>query len=323
MPAATLFPEIEPFAHGLLDVGGGHRVYWEACGNPEGRPALVLHGGPGSGCSPSARRYFDPARYRVILLDQRGCGRSLPHAADPATDLAANTTWHLVDDLERLRRHLEIGRWLLFGTSWGSTLALAYAERHPGQVAALVLAGVTTTRRSEIDWLYRGLAPLFPEQWARFRAGVPAPGRDGDLVAAYWRLLQDPDPAVRARAAENWHAWEAAPLSVRPDARYPARWLDPAYRMARARIITHYFHHGAWFEEGGLLREAHRLAGIPGVLVQGRLDLEAPLTTAWELAQAWPGSELVVVPDAGHSPAEPGMAGAILAATARFADRAF
>ena len=316
-----LYPEIEPHDHGMLEVGDGNLVYWEVCGNPDGKPAVVLHGGPGSGASPQFRRYFDPAVYRVILFDQRGCGRSTPHAADPGTDLSVNTTGHLLADIELLRRHLGVDHWLVLGFSWGSTLGLAYAERHPERVSELVLVGVTTTRRSEIDWLYRGVAPLFPEQWARFRAGVPGGERDGDLVEAYHRLLEHPDASVRARAAKGWSDWEWALTSVDQDARPSPRWSEPAFQLGRARIVTHYFSHDAWLEDGILLREAGSLAGIRGVMVQGRLDMGAPLATAWELAQAWPDGELVIVGGAGHSSSDPGMSEAVVAATDRFAVR--
>ena len=317
-----LYPQTEPCEHGMLDVGDGNRVYWESCGSPDGETAVVLHGGPGSGCSAGFRRYFDPGAYRAVLFDQRGCGRSKPHAGDPETDLSANTTHHLLADLEHLREHLGIERWLLFGGSWGSTLALAYAERHPDRVTAIVLFGVTTSRQSEVDWLYQGVAPLFPEQWERFRVGVPATERDGDLVESYYRLLHDPDPAVRAKAARDWHDWEAALMSIDPDAEPSPMWSQPDFRMARARIVTHYFSHNAWLEDGVLLREAGALAGIPGVMVQGRLDLGSPLVTAWELARAWPYGELVIVGGAGHSPSDPGMGEALVAATDRFAARA-
>ncbi len=299
---AELYPPIEPYEAGMLDVGDENLVYWEACGNPDGKPALVVHGGPGSGRTPGHRRYFDPDRYRVVLFDQRGCGRSTPHASDPATDMSHNTTGHLLADMERLREHLGVQRWLLSGASWGSTLILAYAERHPDRVSQIVISGVTTTRRSEIDWLYRGLARFFPEQWARFRTGVPEADRDGDLVSAYARRMEDPDPRVRARAAHDWHAWEDATVSLEPSGK-PNAYSDrpPAALLARARICAYYFAHGAWLEEGALLRHAGRLAGIPGVLIHGRLDLGSPLDTAWELARAWPGAELVVIADSGHT----------------------
>lgn len=314
----ALYPEIEPDEHGILDTGDGNLIYWEVCGNRDGRPVVVLHGGPGSGCSAAMRRYFDPTAYRIVLFDQRNCGRSQPHASSPAVDLSANTTWHLIADMERLREHLHIEHWMLYGGSWGSTLALAYAEKHPQRVTAIVIVGVTMTRRSEIDWLYRGVAPMFPEQWAKFRSGVPERARDGDLVEAYYHLLHDSDPAVREKAAQDWHDWEAASMSVDPNYRPSPLWLQPAFRMARARIVTHYFRHNAWLEDGILLREAGCLAGIPGVLIHGRLDLEAPLVTAWELAQAWPDSELIILNNAGHSPGDPGMTEAVIGATNRF-----
>lgn len=297
-----LYPPIEPYEHGLLDVGDGNLVYWEACGNPAGKPALVVHGGPGSGCTPAQRRSFDPDRYRAVLFDQRGCGRSRPHASDPALDLAHNTTDHLLADMERLRVHLGIERWLLSGASWGSTLLLAYAERHPERVSEIVITAVTTTRRYEIDWLYRGVGRFFPAEWERFRAGVPEPDRGGDLLAAYARALEDPDPAVRQRAAVEWHAWEDATVSLEP-ASPPNAYSDrPLVDMlARARICAHYFAHAAWLEEGLLLRDAGRLAGIPGVLIHGRLDLGSPLDTAWALARAWPDADLVVIDDSGHT----------------------
>jgi proline iminopeptidase len=312
------YPETEPYEHGMLDVGDGHLVYWETCGNPRGRPAVVVHGGPGSGCTPGARRYFDPEAYRIILFDQRGCGRSRPHASEPNADLRANTTAHLLADMERLRRHLGVDRWLLFGASWGSVLSLAYAERHPERVSELVLAGVATGRRAETDLLTRGLGRLFPEAWARFRDGVPAADRDGDLADAYARLLADPDPAVHAKAARDWCDWEIASVPTSPP--HP-RYQRAEFRLAFARIVTHYWRHGSWLEEGVVLRQAGRLAGIPGVLVQGRLDLGNLLGTAWELAHAWPGSELVLVDDAGHDADNPGIVAALIAATDRFTTR--
>ncbi|QLE75851.1 prolyl aminopeptidase [Streptomyces rectiverticillatus] len=299
--ADGLYPPVEPYESGLLDVGDGNLVYWEACGNPEGKPALVVHGGPGSGCGTGVRRYFDPDRYRVVLFDQRGCGRSTPHASDPATDMRHNTTVHLIADMERLRTHLGIDRWLLYGGSWGSTLLLAYAQTHPQRVSEIVVSGVTTTRRSEIDWLYRGAGRFFPEQWERFLAGAAGTPRDGDVVAAYARLTEHPDAAVRGKATADWCAWEDAVLSGETDgATAPYTGRAAADRLALVRICAHYFSHGAWLEEGALLRDAGRLAGIPGVLVHGRLDLAGPLGTAWELARAWPGSRLVVVDGAGH-----------------------
>ncbi|MDP9849283.1 prolyl aminopeptidase [Streptosporangium lutulentum] len=294
------YPPIEPYDHGMLDAGDGNLVYWEVCGNPDGKPALVVHGGPGSGCSPGLRRYFDPDRYRVVLFDQRGCGRSTPHASDPATDMSLNTTEHLLTDMEKLREHLGIDRWLLFGGSWGSTLILAYAERHPHRVSEIVIPSVTTSRQSEIDWLYRGVGRFFPEQWDRFRAGVPE--ADGDLVAAYARLMEHPDPDVRAKAATDWVTWEDAVISMEPNGA-PNAYSDrpPAALLAFVRICSHYFAHGSWLDDDVLLREAGRLAGIPGILIHGRLDLGSPLGTAWEVARVWPDAELIVVDDSGHT----------------------
>ena len=296
-----LYPPIEPYEQGMLDVGDGNLVHWEVCGNPRGKPALVVHGGPGSGCNPRMRRYFDPDAYRIVLFDQRGCGRSTPHAADPAADMRHNTTGHLLSDMEQLREHLGIERWLLYGGSWGSTLLLAYAERHPSRVSEIVVNGVTTTRRREIDWLYRGVGRFFPEQWDRFRAGVPEAGHGGDLVAAYARLMESDDRAVREKAADGWCRWEDAVVSLEPSGGpdvYSGRLSDA--RIALVRIAAHYFAHGAWLEEGALLRDAERLNGIAGTLFHGRLDLSSPLETAWELGRVWTDAELVVVDDSGH-----------------------
>ena len=312
------YPRIEPFDTGLLDVGDGNHVYWEVCGNPDGKPALVLHGGPGSGCTPQHRRLFDPERYRIVLFDQRGSGRSTPHAADFDTDLRVNTTQHLVADIERVREHLGVDRWLCYGNSWGSTLALVYAEQYPHRVGEIVLLGVTTTRHAEIDWLYHGAGRFYPEAWRRFRDGVPAVDRDGDLVAAYYRRLQDADPAVREQAARDWCDWEDAVVAVQADWTPNPRYDDPRFRMGFARIVTHYFHHKAWLADNAVLENADRLRGIPGVLIHGRLDISAPLSTACELADAWDGAELVVL-RGGHLSTDAGMIDAVVAATDRFA----
>lgn len=317
---SKLYPDIEPYEHGWLAVGDGQALYWEACGRPTGKPVVVLHGGPGSGCTPHWRRYFDPAAYRIILFDQRGCGRSRPHASAPTVGLDANTTWHLLADIERLRAALGVERWMVFGGSWGSTLGLVYAEAHPERVTEIVLWGTALTRPAEIDWLYHGVAPLFPAQWARFLAGVPeAPARTPDLLDAYFHRLHSPDPAVRLQAARDFQAWEWALFSVVGEAAPSERWLDPAFQIARARIVTHYFRNAAWLEDEHILRHAGRLAGIPGVMVHGRLDVGSPLWSAWQLAQVWPGSELVIVPGAGHSTGDPGLDDALVAATQRFA----
>jgi proline iminopeptidase len=281
-------------------VPDGHSLYWESVGNPDGLPALYLHGGPGSGCTPGARRHFDPGAYRAVLVDQRGCGRSRPLADDPAHDLSTNTTQHLVEDLERLRGHLGIERWVVLGISWGVTLGLAYALRHPGRVLAMVLAAVTTGRRLETDWITRDVGRIFPREWERFAALVPQAQRDGDLAAAYARLLADPDPRVRERAAFEWCRWEDSHVSLMPGWAPSPRYEDPRFRMVFARLVTHYWSNGCFLPEGEILAQAHRLAGIPAVLVHGRYDVSGPLETAWRLHRAWPGSELVVLDDAGH-----------------------
>ena len=313
-----LYPEIEPHDHGMLDVGDGHRVYWEVCGNPAGKPAVVLHGGPGSGCTSGWRRWFDPDAYRVVLFDQRGCGRSTPHASDAAADLATNTTHHLLADIERLRDHVGIERWLVFGGSWGSTLGLAYAERHPERVSEIVLFSVVATTTAEVEWVTRAMRRFFPAQWERLRDGVPADRRDGSLVEAYSELLRDPDPAVREKAAKDWCDWEDTHVSVRSDHRPSPRYADPVFRMCFARLVTHYWRHAGWLEDGALLRDGGRLTGIPGVMVHGRLDVSGPPDIAWELSRVWPDSELVLIDDAGHSSGDAGMTEALVVATDRF-----
>jgi proline iminopeptidase len=316
MPA--LYPAIEPYQSGMLDVGDGQSLYWESCGDPAGRPALVLHGGPGSGCTPGVRRFFNPA-FRTVLFDQRNCGRSRPHASDPAVSLAANTTAHLLADIEALRRHLGIERWLVFGSSWGSVLGLAYAERHPERVSALVLSHVGISRWSDIHWLYHGVGRYFPEAWERFRDATGASEPGADLIAAYHHLLSNPDPAIREKAARDWCDWEGAVISIDPNHKPPERYLDPRFRMAFARIVTHYFSHQCWLEDGQLLQGAGRLADIPGAIVHGRLDLGSPLEGPWKLARAWPRAELIVVDAAGHETTTPGMSESIVAAIDRFA----
>ncbi len=302
------FPEIEPYRTGLLEVGDGDQVYVEECGNPEGKPALVVHGGPGSGCTPNQRRAFDPEKYRIILFDQRNCGRSRPHASDPAVDLSANTTEHLIADMELLRAHLDVDRWLLYGVSWGSTLALAYTERHPERVAEVVVAGVTLGRRADIAWLYQGVGRFFPEEWERFRDTVPAAERGEDvfdLLAGYGRLARDPDPAVRARAVSEWLAWEDTVVSMEPQGKPNAYSARPAPNLpAFVRICAHYFSHGCFVDGEALLARAARLGDIPAVLVHGRFDLGGPLAAAWELSHTWPGSRLEIIDDSGHTGSE-------------------
>jgi proline iminopeptidase len=315
-----LYPEIEPHDYGMLEVGDANRVYWEVSGNPEGKPAIVLHGGPGSGCTAWHRRLFDPAAYRLVLFDQRGCGRSRPHASAIETDLATNNTPNLIADVELLRRHLDVERWLVCDGSWGSTLALAYSETHPDRVTEMILFGVTTGRRKEFDWTFRGgMAVLFPEQWDRLRAVLPATERNDDIVEAYQRLLHDPDPTVRQQAADSWCLWESATPAWPPTSGLSPRFADPAYRMAFARLVTHYVRHNAWIDDESLLRHAGLLADIPGILVHGRFDLQGPLANAWELHRVWPCAELVIVPDAGHAANHPGLVQEIVRATDRFA----
>lgn len=317
------YPEIEPYDSGLLDVGDGQQVYWEAVGNPTGKPAVFLHGGPGGGCTPGHRRMFDPARYRVVLFDQRGCGRSRPHAAEHETDLATNTTQRLIGDIERLREHLGIDRWLVWGGSWGSTLAFAYAQRHPHRVTEMVHVAVTNTTRAEIDWLYGGVGRFFPAEWERYRAhaGVGPAATGSELAAAYDRLLNDADPAVREAAAREWSTWEDAVVSLDAERRPGSRFAEnPRFELAFARLCAHYFSRHGFLDDSELVRNAGALRGIPGVLVHGQLDLGSPLVTAWRMAQAWPEAELKIIPGAGHS-SGPGMGEAVVAALDRFADR--
>ncbi|MFJ6567177.1 prolyl aminopeptidase [Streptomyces sp. NPDC091292] len=312
-----LYPEIEPYEHGMLDVGDGNHVYWEVCGNPRGKPAVVLHGGPGSGCTPGFRRWFDPEVYRIVLLDQRGCGRSTPHASVYGTDMSVNTTAHLIADLELLRERLGIERWLVWGGSWGAVLGLRYAQTVPGVVSELVLTGIATGSRAEVALLTRGLGRIFPEAFARFRDEVPVGERDGDLAVAYDRLLASTDPEVRERAARAWTDWETA--IVPAPARSVARYEDAVFRAGFARTVAHYFAHDHFLgEDGVVLRDAPRLGGIPGTLVQGSLDFGNLLGTAWRLHHAWPGSELIVVDDVGHDAGAAGVGAELVRATDKY-----
>ena len=304
-------PPIEPYETGMLDTGDGNSIYWETCGNPDGVPALIVHGGPGSGCSTGGRKSFDPERFRIILFDQRNCGRSRPHASDPAADMRLNTTQHLIADMERLREHLGVDKWLLRGGSWGVTLSLAYAQRHPERVSGMIMVSVTSTRRMELDWLYRGAGRFFPEAWSRFRDYVGAseyrlptdaePPIEG-LLMKYSRLMESPDPAVREQAAAEWLTWEDAVISMEANGS-PGAYSDRPddARLAFVRICSHYFAHDGFLEDGSLIRDAAKLAGIPGVLIHGRADIGGPAITAWEIAQGWPGSELVIISDSGHT----------------------
>ena len=310
----TLYPAIEPYQSGHLDVGDGHQVYWELCGNPDGKPAVFLHGGPGAGCSPDHRRLFDPARYKILLFDQRGCGRSRPHA-----ELEANTTWDLVSDMEQLRAMIGAKQWLVFGGSWGSTLALAYAETHPERVSALVVRGIFTLRRTELAWYYQnGCSAHFPDAWEEFLAPIPEE-EGGDLFAAYRNRLVGDDRAEQLRAAKAWSKWEASTIYLRPRPEVASVYTTDDFAVAFARIENHYFIHEGWMDEGQLIRDAHKLRSIPGVIVQGRYDVCTPPRTAWDLHKAWPEAELHIIPDAGHGFDEPGILDQLIRATDRFA----
>jgi proline iminopeptidase len=310
----TFYPEIEPFASGKLDVGDGHSVYWERVGTPGAKPAVFLHGGPGGGLSPSQRRAFDPARYDVLLFDQRGCGRSTPFAS-----LEANTTWHLVADIERLREMMGVDRWLVFGGSWGSTLALAYAQTYPERVAELVLRGIFTLRRDELLWYYQhGASLLFPDKWERFLAPIPEIERD-DLMSAYHRRLTGADRETRLVAAKAWAQWEGETITLLPEPDVSNAFYEDHYATAFARIENHYFVHGGWLEEGQLIRDVGKLRDIPAVIVQGRYDIACPTATAWDLHKAWPEAEFVMVEGAGHAFSQPGILHQLVMATDRFA----
>lgn len=304
---------------GLLDVGDGQLVYWEAHGSPDGVPIVILHGGPGSGSSPAHRSFFDLNRFRVIQFDQRGCGRSTPHASDPSGGFAYNTIGHLIDDVDRLRVELGVERWLVFGMSFGSTLGLAYTETHPDRVLGLIVAGAALGSRAEVDWLYQTIAPLFPQEWEAFTEGL-SPEERAFVVAAYRDKVNDSDPVVRAKFARRWTEWDWFTASVDPSP-LPAHWQDPDFQLARARICTHYFS-GDVLLAGEQLRRAHhleRLQQVPGVIINGRLDMQCPLANALELHRLWPRSELVIVEDAGHSVGDTGIPAAITAAAGKLA----
>ena len=311
-----LYPPVKPYRTGRLRVSERHEIYFEESGNPQGKPALFLHGGPGGGTDPKMRRFFDPQRYRIVLFDQRGCGRSRPHA-----ELTDNTTWHLVEDIERLREHLGIPRWLVFGGSWGSTLALAYAETHPARVTELVLRGIFLLRRWELEWFYQspgGAAALFPDLWERYVEPIPVEER-GDMMRAYYARLTSTDPTVRVRAAQAWSSWEGATSYLLTSANYVAKFADGAYAEAFARIECHYFVNGGFFQsDGQLLTDVQRIRHIPAVIVQGRYDVVCPMRSAWDLHRAWPEADLRIVPDAGHSAMERGTVHELVSATDRF-----
>lgn len=311
----ALYPEITPYETGMVEVGGGHSLAYERVGTKGATPAVFLHGGPGGGISSGARRFFDPARYDVLLFDQRGCGGSTPHAS-----LENNTTWDLVADIELLRRKVGVENWLVFGGSWGSTLALTYAQTHPERVSALILRGIYTVTKAEIDWYYQfGVSEMFPDKWEKFQAPIPEAERH-DMVAAYRKRLTGADPVAQLEAAKAWTIWEGETITLLPDPELVADFSDGHYALAFARLENHYFTHGCWLEEGQLLRDAHRLAGIPGAIIHGRYDMPCPMATAWKLAKAWPDAAFHLIEGAGHSSGEAGIRDALIRATDRFAD---
>lgn len=313
MADRDLYPPLAPYKSGMLEVGSGHRLYWELSGNPKGKPALFLHGGPGGGCAPDHRRFFDPDVYRICLFDQRGAGRS-----QPLGSLVDNSTQDLLGDIETLRSHLEVERWLVFGGSWGSTLALAYAEAHPGRVTALVLRGIFLGRRMELDWWLKGLRLIYPDAWQSFAGFLPADEQD-DLLANYHRRLIDPDPKVHMPAARAWALYEASCSTLLPSPQTLTAFAQDTVALALARLEAHYFINRIFMPEGQLLSEADRLAPIPGVIVQGRYDVVCPAISAHDLAAVWRQGELQIVPDAGHSAMEPGTRRRLVAACDRFA----
>lgn len=313
----TLYPAIEPYAIGMLETGDGHQVYYERVGTPGAKPAVFLHGGPGGGCSPDHRRLFDPALYDVLLFDQRGCGRSLPHAS-----LDANTTWHLVADIERLRMLAGVEKWLVFGGSWGSTLSLAYAQTHPARVSELVLRGIYTCTQAELDWFYQfGVSQMFPDKWERFTALIPEDER-GDMLAAYHRRLTGDDPVAQLAAARAWSLYEGETITLLPDPRLSEQHDDGHYALAFARIETHYFVNACWLEPDQLLRSARKLAGIPGTIVHGRYDMPCPAHYAWALHKALPHMDFHLVEGAGHAYSEPGILDRLIGATDRYSGKA-
>jgi proline iminopeptidase len=297
----STYPVTDPFDSGMLDVGDGHHIYWEAAGNRDGKPAVLLRGGPGAGMSSGTRRLFDPERYLIVQFDQRQCGRSTPHASEPVVDLSTNTTAHLIADIELLRRHLGVDRWLVWGGSWGTNLALAYAEENPSSVAEMVLASVVTTAHAEVEWVTRAMSRVFPRQWEAFRDAVPTADRDGNLAVAYAKLLQNPDPKVHERAARAWCAWEDTHIGTYPGHEHNPRYDDPEFRLCFARLVTHYWANAAFLENGHIFKYAHRLEGIPIVMLHGQLDISGPVDIPWELAKVLPTSELIVIGHEGHT----------------------
>ena len=307
------YPAIEPFETGMMDVGDGHMVYWERVGTKGAKPAVFLHSGPGGASLPKYRGFFDPALYDVILFDQRGCGKSTPNAS-----LEANTTWHLVDDIERLRKMMGVDKWLVFGGSWGSTLALAYAEKHPERVSELVVRGIYTLTKAELAWYYQfGVSQMFPDKWERFLAPIPEAER-GDMMGAYRKRLVGADREKQVEAALAWSLWEGETITLLPEPSTSDPFGEVDYAIAFARIENHYFIHAGWLEEGQLLRDAHKLNGIPGVIIHGRYDMPCPATYAWQLHKAWTDAEFFLVEGAGHASSEPGILDRLIYATDKF-----
>ncbi len=311
----NFYPKTDPYDHGILKVSGGHEIYYEQSGNPEGRPAVYVHGGPGAGCSPGQRRIFDPEKYRIVLFDQRGCGRSKPFAS-----LENNTTWDLVEDMECIREHLAIDRWQVCGGSWGSTLSLAYAQSHPQRVTELILRGIFTLRKSELDWYYQdGAARLFPDEWEKFVAPIPETER-GNFIESYYQRLTSDDDEIRLEAARAWSMWEGSTINLLQRPEQIAHFGSERFAVAFARIECHYFVNRGFFEsDNWLIDHADLIKDIPTVIVQGRYDVCTPMVTAWELHKALPDAEFIVVPDAGHAFDEPGIADALIRTTDRFA----
>ena len=311
----TLFPPIEPYNHGWLSVGDGHEIYYEESGNPTGKPCLFVHGGPGGGASPAGRQFFDPEKYRIVLFDQRGCGRSKPHAS-----IEANTTWHLIDDIELIRETLGIDHWLVFGGSWGSTLSLAYAQSHPERVTELVLRGIFLLRAQELKWFYQhGASELYPDAWQHYLAPIPDAERH-DMISAFHSRLTSEDPEVRLSAARAWSVWEASTSFLIQNEDFMAQLDEPEAALAMARIECHYFVNGGFFESPNQILEAvDKIRHIPCVIVQGRYDVVCPPTTAWDLHRAWPEADFKLIANAGHSAFDPANAAALIEATNRFA----
>ncbi|MGV3551717.1 prolyl aminopeptidase [Rhizobium sp.] len=316
MTLRTYYPEIEAYESGFLDAGDGHRVYWERSGTKGAKPAVFLHGGPGGTIAPNHRRLFDPKLYDVMLFDQRGCGKSTPHAG-----IDNNTTWHLVDDMEKLRELMGVEQWLVLGGSWGSTLALAYTEKHPERVSELILRGVYTCTRPELEWFYQfGVSEMFPDQWEKFVAPIPEAER-GDMMRAYHKILMGDDRQKQVEAAIAWSGYEGAVITLLPQPENAGKYVDPDFALAFARLENNYFVHDCWLEDNQLLRDAHKLEDIPGTIAHGRYDMPCPAKYAWALHKAWPKADFRLIEGAGHAYTEPGILDVLIEATDRYAGK--